>query len=196
MNKLLRGMVFLGALGLVLAVMALLGMRSGSRGALQRYKSELQANGEKLTCAELTRGRQANVVDSHTIITNAVSKLGGARLNPGLLELGKCLQPGQAIVTWRQVSPVWSQSAGPASGGSWEAFESQMQAAKSTLQEIRDALKEPAPHAGPCTDHFAGRRVNFVAIRTAAQWLMGAAENDLHHGRLEAVCRTWRRWRR
>ena len=29
------------------------------------------------------------------------------------------------------------------------------------------------------------RPVNFVAIRIAAQWLMGAAENELHQGRLE-----------
>jgi len=34
---------------------------------------------------------------------------------------------------------------------------------------------------------YLTRRVDFVAIRTAAQWLMGAAENDLHQGRLEAA---------
>jgi type II secretory pathway pseudopilin PulG len=34
---------------------------------------------------------------------------------------------------------------------------------------------------------LSGRRVNFVSIRVAAQWLAGAAENDLHQGRLDAA---------
>jgi hypothetical protein len=53
------------------------------------------------------------------------------------------------------------------------------------LQEIREALREPALDAGPYTNVLVSRRVNFVAIRKAAHWLVGAAENDLHQGRLE-----------
>ena len=189
MNKLLRGLILLGALGLVFAVMALLGSRSGSRGALQRYKAELRAQGEKLTFAEFPHGRRTNAVDSHAIITNAVAELVGARLNPGMLELRKYVQPGRAIVTWRQANPLWGQPVGAGGGGTWEELAVQMQAAQSTLQEIRDALKEPALDGGPRTNLLTGRRVNFVAIRTAAQWLMGAAENDLHLGRLEAGLR-------
>ncbi len=34
---------------------------------------------------------------------------------------------------------------------------------------------------------FVGKRVNFVAIRTVAFWLMAAAEDDLHHGRPEVA---------
>jgi len=60
MNRLVRVLVFLGALLLVLAVMAVLVSRSGSRGALQKYQAELAAKGEQLTFAELTRGRQTN----------------------------------------------------------------------------------------------------------------------------------------
>lgn len=60
-----------------------------------------------------------------------------------------------------------------------------MQAAQGALQEIREALKDPAAYAGPCTNMVMGCRVNFVAIRIAAQWLMGAAENELHQRRLE-----------
>ena len=186
MSKLVRVLVFLGALVLVLAAMALLGARSGDRIALQQYLTELRAKGEKLTFADLTRGRQTNTNGSYDIITNAVAKFSGARLYPGLLEVQKYVGPGQARVTWRQASPTWMQSAGSASRGAWEEFATQMQAAQGTLQEIREALNEPAADAGPCTDMLVGRRVNFVAIRTAAHWLMGAAENDLHQGRLEA----------
>ena len=170
---------------MVLAVMALLGVHSGNRSALQRYERELRAKGEKLTFAELTRGRQTNGVDSHAVITNAAAKLGGGRLNPGLLESRRYIRPGQAIVSWRQASPIWMQSAGPGSGVTWEELAAQMQAEQSTLREIRQALEEPAADAGPATNMFTARRVNFVAIRTAAQWLVGAAENDLHRGRLE-----------
>jgi hypothetical protein len=86
MNKLIRVSVFLGALLLVLAVMALLGVRSGDRRALQKYQTELAAKGEKLTFAELTRGRQTNAVDSHALLTNARAKLSNGRIAPGLLE--------------------------------------------------------------------------------------------------------------
>jgi type II secretory pathway pseudopilin PulG len=186
MSKLVRALVFLGALVLVLGVIALLGARSGDRSALQQYLTELRAKGEKLTFADLTRGRQTNTNGSYPIITNAVAKFSGARFYPGLLEVRKYVGPGQASVTWRQASPTWIQSAGSASRGAWEEFATQMQAAQGALQEIREALKEPAADAGPCTDMLVGRRVNFVAIRTAAHWLMGAEENNLHQGRLEA----------
>ena len=115
MNKLVRVLVFLGALLLVLAVMALLGVRSEDRRALQKYQTELRGKGEKLTFAELTHGRQTNAIDSHSLITNAVAKLSGARFYPGMLEVQKYVGPGQASVTWRQASPTWIQSAGPAS---------------------------------------------------------------------------------
>src|ERR1035438_5780776 len=186
MSKLVRALVFLGALVLLLGVMALLGARSGDRIALQHYLTELRANGEKLTFVDLTRGRQTNTNGSYPIITNAAAKFSGAQFYPGLLGVRKYVGPGQARVTWRQASPTWIQSAGSASRGAWEEFASQMQAAQGTLQEIREGLKEPAAEPGPCTEMRVGLRVNFMAIRTAAHWLMGAAENDLHQGRLEA----------
>jgi len=186
MNKLVRVLVFLGALLLVLGVIALLGARSGDRRALQKYQAELAAKGEKLTFAELTRGRQTNAVDSQAVITNAAAKLRGGALNPASLDARRYVGPGQASVTWQQASPSGTQPGGPSSLGTWEYFAAQMQAAQGALQEIRTALKDPAADAGPGTNMVVGRRVNFVAIRIAAQWLMGAAENELHQGRLEA----------
>jgi hypothetical protein len=187
MSKPLRVLIFLGALGIIAAVMALLASRSGSRGALRRYRAELQAKGEKLTIAELMQGRLTNVVDSHAIITNATARLRSGPITPGLLAPRTYFLPGQANVTWRQ--PDLRSTIVGASGrmGTWEEFDAQMRAAASPLQEIRAALKEPSPDAGPCTNLLMGRRVNYVSIRVAAQWLAGAAENDLHQGRLEAA---------
>jgi hypothetical protein len=186
MNKLVHVSVFVGALLLVMAAMALLGMRSGGRRALQKYQAELATKGERLTFAELTRGRQTNVVDSQALLTNATAKLNNGRIAPGLLEPRRYAQPGRASVAWREASPRGTHSATAGSGATWEEFAAQMQAAQVALREIREALKHPAADAGPCTNMLIERRVNFVAIRIAAQWLMGAAENELHQGRLEA----------
>lgn len=180
-------MAFLGALALIWAVLAVLGMRSGSRIELRQYVAGLQAKGEKLTFEELTRGWLTNLSDSHAVITNAAPSLRSARLNPGLLDVQKPVRPGQASVAWQQAAPPWSGSAGPGGNGTWEELDAQMQAAQATLQTIRAALKNPALHEGPPTNIWTARRVEFVAIRTVAQWLAGAAENDLHRGRLEAA---------
>jgi hypothetical protein len=157
MNKLFRGLFLLGVLGLVLGVIALLGARSLSEGALRSYEAELRAKGERLTLAELSHGRHTNGIDSHAIITNAVARLGDARLNPGLLGPRRFLRPGQAIVTSREPDLNWIKVGVSGRGGTWGEFDAQMRAAESTLQEVRVGLKEPAPDAGPCTDVFVGR---------------------------------------
>jgi hypothetical protein len=180
-------LAFLGALALICAVLALLGSHSGSRGALRTYIAELQAKGEKLTYEELGGGRVTNAADSHAVITNAAAKLSSAGPSPSLLELRTYIRPGQAIVTWRQASPVWGRSNGPGDNRTWEALDDHMKAAQGALQEVRNALKSPVLDAGPYTNVAVTRRINFVAIRTVAHWLMGAAENDLHQGRLEAA---------
>jgi len=178
-------MLVCGALALAFSLVVLLGIASRDGSGLRQYQEALRAKGEKLSFAELTCGRRTNTVDSHAVITNAVLKLNGARLPPSLLELRRYSTPGRASVTWRQPRPTWTQSSGSGGDGTWDEFAAQMQAAQSTLLEIRQALKEPAADVGPCTNMLTSRRVNFVAIRTAAQWLMGAAESELHAGRLE-----------
>ena len=187
MTKLSRIILWSSAVILACVLLALLGDSSRIGGSLESYRADLRAQGEKLTFEELTCGRKTNWVDSQVVITNAAAKLGGVGLTPGYLKVREYVGPGRASVTWKQTSPTWSPSAGANRDSTWEAFDTQMQEVQGTLQEIRQALKEPAADAGPCTNMILGRRVNFVAIRTMGQWLMGAAENDLHQGRLEAA---------
>jgi len=149
--------------------------------------TELQAKGERLTYEELARGRRTNFFDSHAVITNVSAQLKGGKLSPGMLEPRRYVGPGQAMANWKQPSPLWGKTSGPPLQGTWEELEAQMQGAQDALRQAREALKNPAPDGGPSTNMFAGRRVNFVAIRIVAQWLMGAAVNDLHQGRLEAA---------
>ena len=185
MNKLIRVSVFLGALLLVLALMALLGVRSGDRRALQKYQAELAAKGEKLTFAELTRGRQTNAVDSYALIINAWRKLNDVPIDPGLLKPRGYVRPGQASVAWHQASPTLAQSAGSSGSAGWQEFAAQMEASQGALQEIREALKNPAADLGPYTNMIVGRRFDFLPVECAAEYLTGAAENELHLGRLE-----------
>jgi hypothetical protein len=182
-----RFLVWLGVVGVVLAILGLLGSHSGSRGALRTYLAELKASGEKLTYADLMDGRPTNFFDSHAVITNASARLKGGKIFPGLIEPRKYVGPGQAMVTWLQPSPLRAVSTLGTNGATWEDLEAQMQAVQDTFQQVREALKAPAPDGGPCTNMFWGRRVNFIAIRAVAQWLMGATENDLHQWRLEAA---------
>ncbi|MGO8929212.1 MAG: hypothetical protein ACLQU3_20290 [Limisphaerales bacterium] len=193
MSKRLRVLLILGSLVLLLAAMASLGLSSGSRSALQKYERELRAKGEKLTLMELTRDRRSSGGDSYTVITNAAATLSNGRFDPSLLDVQKYVGPGQASVTWRQASrtyrPAGKQKAGPpGSLDTWEEYAAQIQAAQSTLREMREALKTPGTDAGPWTPWTnipVTPRINFAAIRTAAKWLTVAAENDLHQGRLE-----------
>ena len=193
MSKRLRVLLILGSLVLILAAMASLVFSSGSRNALQKYERELRAKGEKLTFTELTRGRRSSGGDSYTVITNAAATLSNGRLDPSLLDVQRYVGPGQASVTWRQASrtyrSVGKQKAGPlGSLDAWEEYAAQIQAAQSTLRELRGALKMPTTDAGPWTtwtNMVVTPRINFAAIRTAAKWLTVAVEIDLHQGRLE-----------
>jgi hypothetical protein len=185
MNRAVRILLLSGALALVFVLVALLGVATHEGGALQQYQAKLRAKGEKLSFAELPCGHHTNAVDTHAAITNAVPKLGDPLISPGLLELQHYVGPGRAEVNWAQESPTWSQSPRPASNATWAEIAAHVEARQSALAEIRQALRDPAPDAGPCTNVLTVRRVNFVAIRTAAQWLMCAAESQLRQGRRE-----------
>jgi len=187
MSKLARILVLIGALALIFGLMAVLGMRPGSRSALRSYLAELKAKGERLSFEELSRDWTTNLMDAHAAITNAVARLTNAPLAPGLLGLQKPRGPGQASVTWRQDHPIGSRAVGFSGSGTWAELDAQIKSAQGPLQEIRLALQVPSLHEGPCTNVWTERRVNFVAIRIAAQWLVAAAEDDLHQGRLEAA---------
>jgi hypothetical protein len=182
-----RVLGFIGALALIGLALGTLGAHSGSRGTLRTYLAELQSKGEKLTYAEIMRGRATNFFDSHAVITNAAARIKGGKITPGMLEPRRYVGPALAMVNWQQPLPLMTVAVGGTNRPTWEDLEAQMHAVQDALQEARDALKAPAPHGGPCTNLLWSQPVNFVAIRVVAQWLMGAAESDLHQGRLEAA---------
>ncbi|HVM50173.1 MAG TPA: hypothetical protein VMU04_19245 [Candidatus Acidoferrum sp.] len=184
MRARLRIALLIGALALLAVALGLHSARSGSQGSLRRYLAGLHAKGEPLTYEELARNRVTNAFDSLPVITNAANVLKG-NLEPGRLDLRRYTAAGQAEVNWQQPSPLWTTSNGTQGQGTWEEVEAQMQGAQPALQQVRAALTNPAADAGPYTVAvFTNSRIAFVAIRTVAQWLAGAAENDLHQRRL------------
>jgi hypothetical protein len=112
MNKPTRILLLFGVAVLAFVVLALLGSTSRNQSALQQYKAELRARGEKLTCEELPRSPSTNANHSLAKLTNAVAKIGNVRFQPGNIEVRKFVGPGRARVAWIGDSPSWQSSTG------------------------------------------------------------------------------------
>src|SRR5438552_7064567 len=127
MNKPLRVFLVLGMLALSLGLMALLGYTSGSRRALQKYKDDLRAKGEKLSFAELAPSPQSFISDSLIAFTNAMGRLSYSRLSPGGLELRKFVGPGQARALWKENKPFGNGSGKGGLSTDWQEFAAEME---------------------------------------------------------------------
>lgn len=176
--------------GLVLSVVVLLwllGQRSRSGTQLQKYKAELLAKGEKLTFAALTKFRDTNSNSSLQAVTNAAGALrllGGSGPVAGSLSLRDYVGPGVARPAWRTDPP--GLGVGP--GGkpwTWEDLAKENAAVAAAFQELREAMKDPDADAGPMVQIWNARRLDFVAIRTTAQCLMGMTLVEVRQGNLE-----------
>jgi hypothetical protein len=187
MNKPTRILLLFGVAVLAFVVLALLGSTSRNQSALQEYKAELRARGEKLTYEELPRSPSTNANHSLAKLTNAVAKIGNVRFQPGNIEVRKFVGPGRARVAWIGDSPSWQSSTGGGAQLTWADLAEEMAGANLALAEIREALKEPAPNSGSPTNILPLPVSNFVAIRNAAQWLTGSALNETRQGHLEVA---------
>jgi aryl carrier-like protein len=168
MNRALRISVALGGLGLVLIFVFLAGRRSSTRSQLQKYKAELRAQGELLTFQELTTRWPISVSRSPARFNNAVASLRSAPVQPGTFNFRTYVGPGQACTIWRDQRPA-----------GWAAFIAEAGEFDRSLAELREELKDPPPEWGPRTNVFSRPGPDFVTIRTAAQWLGGAALAEL-----------------
>jgi type II secretory pathway pseudopilin PulG len=161
----------------------LLTHRSRSRGTLAKFKAQLRARGEKLTYAELYQLRSTQYNNGLTLLTNAAKKLSLTSLTPGLLAPRTFVSPGQAVPAWELPLPSGVGAGG--SNATWESFSAQMEANAAVLAELREILKNPPLDSGSRTSLFFQPIYNFVAARTAGQWLMGDACNELRLGHRE-----------
>jgi hypothetical protein len=189
MQKISRsGWWLVGVLAVAAVSVVWMGHRSRGHNALAAYKAELRRKGERLTLAELTQGRSTNANHSQAVLTNAVAQLRSARFGNGF-DLRKYVAPGRARVVWRDATPAWNAPLARPAEWTWEGFAADVRGLETPLAQLREALRDPAADAGPPTPFLVGRRVNFVALRSAAQWLGAVTMSDLHAGDLEGAVR-------
>jgi hypothetical protein len=188
MTKPARTVLLVGLVLSLLVVFWLAGQRSRSGNVLQRYKAELIAKGEKLTFAALAKSRATNSNGSLQAVTNAAAAIrlraAGPGTIPGALSLREYIGPGVARPVWRTEPPAL----GTSSAGrqwTWEDLTTELAAVAPAFQQLREAMKDADADAGPMAQIWTARRLDFVAIRTTAQWLMGAALVEVRQGHLE-----------
>jgi hypothetical protein len=187
MNKTFR----IIAIGVILFVLVLglliLGHGSTSRAALAKYKAELRAKGEKLTFAELVKSSSADRSLWNSNLVRVTTTLANARpaIHPSHVDARKFTKSGLAQPFWLEDSPLPAKRPGEKTG-TWEQFASEMESNSAALYELRHLAREAIPENGMGTKSISGMPPvpNFVAFRTAAQWLSGEAECNLHQNRL------------
>jgi hypothetical protein len=119
--------------------------------------------------------------------TNAVGGIRSFRLHTSTLDIRKYVGPGIARPVWMEDHPV-GLSFNPMLHDPWDEFATEIDELRPVLTAIRDTLKSRATNASPPQAYWSGKQVqNFIAIRSAAQWLAGAAICELHQGDLEAA---------
>jgi hypothetical protein len=156
---------------------------SSSHSALERYKAELRAKGEKLRMTELAVAPSTNadeVACRDVFATNQVRPPG---LMPSLMSY---TGPGKARVAWKGGLQL------EVGKGTWAELEQQVANAEPVMEIFRRALEHPAPDSGwVYRDEFpipwVGPKVNFVPKRAVAQNLMCAAICSLHRADLDGA---------
>ncbi|MGH7971335.1 MAG: hypothetical protein ACREIC_21670 [Limisphaerales bacterium] len=181
MSKPQRILLLCGLVILALAGTALLGHHSGSARLLRAYKANLLSKGENLTYAALTGSRSTNWNSSNSVLTNAYPRLLVAKLNVNWLNLRQYTGPGQARALCLD-RPERTNSAGSVAS-TWVEMGAELSRIEAPLEEIREAMKNPQAQGN--SSPFTGLP-NFIAIRSAVQWLSVHAVYEFHEGRIEA----------
>ncbi len=164
-----------GALALALAVGYPLFKHYQLKAAVEAYRRQLRAQGEKLTIAELTPPPPTNGPNGAFVLWSAAGQL-GLLPDPPAMTL---VAPGRARVAWAQaVLPT------RAATNLWPQLAAAIETNRPVLAQLRQALENPVvqfdlnyslgpalrlPHLGP--------------LERAARWLAAAIALDLHEGR-------------
>lgn len=158
------GLVCIVAVALITAI-----HRNRSSSKLLQYKASLRSKGEKLTLAELDQTRSTQFNNGMRLLTNSTRLLAFGGISPGVLEPRLFVSPGRAEPGWQRRLPPAAVISGPAT---WEYFSEQLSTNAATLDQIRFILKNPPLDLGPITNLLFRPSYNFIALRTAAQWMI------------------------
>ena len=189
MRKALRLVLVLGALALAIAAVAVLAHRSSSRNALQEYRAELRAKGEKLTFQELGPSFSTNGTESTRNFLNAAANLSLSGSSPGIVGVMEYIGPGTARVAWAEANARLS-SVKDDTTTTWAGLAEQVDAAEDVLLRIRESLGKPDVDMGwDQKDVLSRPRDDFITKRNAAKWLAGAVVTEIHRGRLDEAAK-------
>ncbi len=169
---------------MALVIVGLLAHGSRSRTTLKAYKAQLRAKGEKLTLSELKPNAHANINNSLALLNNAVTKLGNARFFSGSLGLMTFIGAGKARLARTADQPPFDSRV-PGNPMEWTEFVAVLEKAEPALEQIRQAMEDPALDWGLGTNLPVVPASNFLSMRRAAQWLAGAEVKELHEGNVE-----------
>ena len=174
---------------ILLSVLALAGLAAllivlhnfRARQALAARKAELVAQGEKLTVEELMPPSSPEARRGANDLMQAAWQLRQGSVVPNNLPKSMWfVSPGKASVGWRQ-----SGIRDDKKTNTWDELAEDVNMNGAALEQIREALKSPR------FDMNLNYKMGFnlllphlAKLKSLAQWLSAATENDLHAGRL------------
>src|SRR6185437_120836 len=169
------------------AVAALVGLgyRLVGEYTLQAYVGKLRAKGEQVSLSELAVTLTPCSRDSSVLLSNIVTRLGPPPANLTNLNLMRFVALGRACSAVRRSEPPWAASC-QSSACAWTGLNSALAQAAEPLADLRAAMKQPAPNAGPRTNLLLQPTLSAAAVESAAVWLASAALSDLRDHRTGA----------
>lgn len=167
----------------LIAVMGFVFMRNNRRSAVEKYKAELRAKGEKISFAELGFPRQPENPEGLQQLTNAVKRLiNNNNFNPGEITAMQFVAPGKARVNWRS-QKLMLGSGQTTNWISWEALQAQMVGASNELIDIHTAVKQPIRVFMFDPEQTVMKvQYPFIQMRSVVQWLHADCVSALHEG--------------
>ncbi|PYK58043.1 MAG: hypothetical protein DME21_16375 [Verrucomicrobia bacterium] len=152
-----------------------------ARQALAAHKAELVAQGEKLTVEELMPPSSPEARRAANDLMQAAWQLRQGSVVPNNLPKAMVfVSPGKASVGWRQ-----SGIRDDKKTNTWDELAEDVNMNGAALEQIRETLKTPQ------FDMNLNYKMGFnlllphvAKLKSVAQWLSAATENDLHAGRL------------
>lgn len=172
-----KGRVALAVGLLALAMVAWLWARRGEgRRSLAAYKAQLIARGEKLSIDEVLSPPATADDPGYGQFQAAARRLRGRPIQPGGFNFAEFVAPGEL----KPLDLVTNLGAFRGAVVTWAAWEAEVAAMQSPLDELRRSLRLAAPRSDIDYRVPGARLPDFVLKREAAQWLAGAALAALH----------------
>jgi len=164
--------------------------------ALEAWKKEMRAKGEKLTLEELGLAKPTQQGEGAKALLQAMDRLAALSTNCVLasssISTMKLVAPGKAKILLKQNAlpePISRKGDGTIAPHEWTDLADQIARAKEPLEQVRSALQQSSLDVGGLdySKHCGMLLLHLSKIRNTARWLSAGVINDLHEGKLDKV---------